>query len=350
MIRNKKAAAAIAAGAVGLLAVAAFFFVRSLQNAQGYESATNALGNTVQQTVYGKTRKSAATAAAASVERLENQISWQIDGSDVARLNEAAGTDWITIDSQTTAVLKTCLDAAEKSGGAFDPTIFPLSSLWDFGGQNQHIPEKNQIRDFLPYVNYRNLRISITESTASLKLHSTAIDLSTVEKGAACDAAVQEYRKAGVSGAIVAVGESVGVYGQKPDRAVWQVAVRGLEAPGEQSATVGQVDLGSGFLSTCRIDQSSFAKNGVLYHHVLDPRTGYPAASGLASVTVRSESGTLSDALAYACFVLGTEKGTALLNQYHADGIFIDQTKKICVTGSLKTGFRITNNTYTLAK
>lgn len=350
MFRNKKAAAAIAAGAVGLLAVAAFFFTRSLQNVQGYENATSALGNTVQQTVYGNTRESAATAAAASVERLENLISWQVDGSDVTRLNDAAGTDWITIDPQTTAVLKTCLDVAEQSGGAFDPTIFPLSSLWDFGGENQHLPEKSQIRDFLPYVDFRNLRINTADSTGSLKLHSTAIDLGTVEKGASCDAAVQEYRKAGISGAIVAVGESVGVYGQKPDRASWQVAVRGSEVPGEQPETVGQIELGSGFLSTCRIDQNSFVKNGVLYHHILDPRTGYPAASGLASVTVRSDSGTLSDALAYACFVLGTRKGTALLNRYHADGIFIDQAKKITVTGSLKTGFQITNGAYTLAK
>lgn len=350
MFRNKKATAAIAVGAVGLLAVAAFFFIRSRQNAQGYESATYVLGNFVQQTVYGKNRQSAAAAAVAGVERLENQISWQTDGSDIARLNDAAGTDWISIDPQTIEILGTCLGAAEKSGGAFDPTILPLSSLWDFGGENQHLPENSQIRDFLSYVNYRNLRISTPDSTASLKLHSTAIDLSSVEKGASCDAAVLEYRKSGVSGAIVAVGESIGVYGQKPDRTPWQVAVRGPEAAGEKPETVGQINLGSGFLSTCGIDQSSFAKNGVLYQHILDPRTGYPANSGLVSVTVRSGSGTLSDALAYACFVLGTEKGAALLDQYHADGIFIAQAKKITVTGSLKTDFRITDRSYTLAK
>jgi FAD:protein FMN transferase len=350
MFRNKKATAVIAVGAAGLLAVAVFFFIRARQETQGYESATAVMGSYVQQTVYGTMRESSATAAADSVARLESRISWQADGSDVARLNDAAGTDWISIDPQTAALLQTCLDAAEKSGGAFDPTILPLSSLWDFGGENQHLPEKDQIREFLPYVSYRNLRVNTADSTASLKLHSTAIDLSGVEKGAACDAAVQEYRKAGVSGAIVAVEESVGVYGQKPDRTPWQVAVRSPATAGGPQETVGQADLDSGFLSTCGIDQTSFAKDGVLYHHILDPRTGYPAENGLVSVTVRSESGALSDALSYACFVLGTEKGEALLSQYQAGGIFISRTKDVTVTGSLKTRFRITDSSYTAVK
>lgn len=350
MFRNKKAAAAIAAGAAVLLAAAVFFFIRARQNTQGYESATSVMSGYVQQTVYGKNREPAATAAAEGVARLESRISWQVDGSDAARLNDAAGTDWISIDPQTAALLQTCLDAAEKSGGAFDPTILPLSSLWDFGGENQHLPQKDQIRAFLPYVNYRNLRVNIADSTASLKLHSTAIDLSGVEMGAACDAAVQEYRKAGVSGAIAAVGESVGVYGQKPDRTPWQVAVRSPATAGGPQETIGQVDLDSGFLSTCGIDQTSFAKSGVLYHHILDPRTGYPAENELISVTVHSENGALSDALSYACFVLGTEKGEALLNQYHADGIFISRTKNVAVTGALKTRFRITDGSYSLAK
>jgi thiamine biosynthesis lipoprotein len=350
MFRNKKTAAALAAGAVVLLATAVFFFIRARQNIQGYESATAVMDGYVQQTVYGNNRESAATAAAEGVARLESRISWQTEGSDAARLNEAAGTDWITVDPQTAALLQTCLDAAEKSGGAFDPTILPLSSLWDFGGGNQHLPQKNQVLKFLPYVNYRNLRVNTADSTASLKLHSTAIDLNGVEKGAACDAAVQEYRKAGITGAIVAVGGSVGIYGQKPDRTLWQVAVRSPATAGGPQETVGQADLDSGFLSTCGIDQTSFAKGGVLYHHILDPRTGYPAENELVSVTVRSGSGALSDALSYACFVLGTEKGKSLLNQYHADGIFISRTKNVTVTGTLKSRFRITDRSYSLVK
>ena len=115
---------------------------------QPFTSTEFAMGSYVQQTVYGDRREEAASEAANAVQRLENQISWRIEGSDIARLNEAAGTDWIAIDPQTAELLAQALDVAERSNGAYDPTILPVSSLWDFGGENQHLPEAEQIEEY----------------------------------------------------------------------------------------------------------------------------------------------------------------------------------------------------------
>ena len=136
----------------GVLAVVAaaviFLWVKFGQRSTRYQCTNYAMGTYIQQTVYGKKAQSAAAAAAKSIGVLEDRISWRIDGSDVAKLNAAAGNDWISIQPETTKLLKMSLDVAKESDGAFDPTILPVSSLWDFGGNNQHLPTKAEIEKF----------------------------------------------------------------------------------------------------------------------------------------------------------------------------------------------------------
>lgn len=117
---------------------------------QPFTSTEFAMGSYVQQTVYGDRREEAASEAANAVQRLENQISWRIEGSDIARLNEAAGTDWIAIDPQTAELLAQALDVAERSNGAYDPTILPVSSLWDFGGETNICRKLNRLKNTVP--------------------------------------------------------------------------------------------------------------------------------------------------------------------------------------------------------
>lgn len=320
------------------------------RRALSYECTNYAMGTYIQQTVYGRNREAAAAAAAKSIGELENLISWRDEDSDIAKLNAAAGTDWTKIDPRTVSVLKTGLDVAQKSGGAFEPTVLPITSLWDFGGENQHVPSEQEIAKFLPYVNYKDLRVDESNSSASLKYHYMAIDLGGIAKGAACDEAAAAYRKAGADGAVVAVGSSVGVYGSKADGTAWHIAVRDPKSSGQNAAAMGQIDLREGFVSTSGTYETQFTENGVAYHSLLDPKTGYPENNGLVSVTVTAKSGALSDALSIACFILGREKGEALLKEYGAGGIFIDNSRRVYVTENLKSSFEITNSRYVPAQ
>ena len=171
-----------------------------------------------------------------------------------------------------------------------------------------------------------------------------AVDLGSVGKGAACDAAVRAYEEAGAKAAIIAVGGSVGVYGEKSSGKPWSVAVRDPNGDG----SLGSVTLAEGFVSTSGSYEKYFEQDGVLYHHLLDPETGYPAESGLVSVTVVAKSGVLSDALSTACFVLGREDGMKLLEEFDAEGIFINSDNNITVTDGLKDRFTRTSRDYTL--
>ncbi len=324
-------------------------WVKFGQRAQKYECTNFAMNTYVQQTVYGSKRVEAATAAAKSVGALEDLISCTIDGSDIAKLNAASGSDWVQLDPKTIAILETGLDVAKKSDGAFEPTILPISSLWNFGGENQHVPSDDDIKKYIKFVNYNDLRIDKQNNSASLKFHYMAVDLGAIAEGAACDEAVAAYRDAGADCGIVAVGNSTGVYGTKADKTAWNIAVRD-SGTGAQADTVGTVDLTSGFISTSGIHEKSFTENGISYYPLLNPKTGRPENNGLISVTVACNNGALSDALSAACFILGREKGMELLKKYNADGIFIDQGNKVYVSENLKDSFKIVNKQYTPAE
>ncbi|MCI9274300.1 MAG: FAD:protein FMN transferase [Clostridiales bacterium] len=315
-----------------------------------YESTSLVMGTYMQQTIYGSGGEEAAAAASQAVANLENRISWRKEDSDIAKLNANAGKDWITVDDSTLSMLEQCLDVAEQSNGAYDPTILPLSSLWDFGGENQHLPDRDEVERFASYVDYQILRIDMEQKEASLKNSLYALDLGGAGKGAACDAAVQSYGQSGVSCAIVAVGGSVGVYGQKPDRTDWRVAIRNpfqnLEE--QQNASMGTLDIHSGFVSTSGLYEKYFEQDGKLYHHILDPGTGYPVDNDLVSVTVVCDSGALSDMLSTACFVLGWEGSQELLTHYNAGAVFIYKNKDVAVTENLKDRLTITAGDYAL--
>jgi FAD:protein FMN transferase len=325
-----------------------FYWSHIQQKNAEYESTGFAMGTYIQQSVYGENSEEAARLALSKIKELENRISWRVDGSDVARLNEAAGTDWISIDPRTASLLSTSLDVAEKSNGAYDPTILPVSSLWDFGGDNQHVPSESDIQKFIAYVDYHNLRVDTENAAASLKFHYNAIDLGGIGKGAACDDAIAAYRSAGADYGVIAVGGSVGVYGSKPDGSPWHIAIRDPTTTDDNVGAMGQIDLDSGFVSTSGTYEKTFTENGVTYHHLLNPKTGYPENNELVSVTVKADNGAISDALSTACFILGTEKGAELLAEFNAEGVFIDSNHRVTVTEGLKDRFHITNDKYIL--
>ena len=337
---------ALILGAVLLLLVIAIALFPLLDRAETpYEVTTYAMGSYVQQSVYGENSEAAAAAAASAVQSLENEISWRVAGSDIQKLNNAAGKDWVEIGESTMEILEIAQDVAEKSGGAFDVTIAPISRLWDFDSERRTVPDSDKIAELLPNVGYAFLRLDPDAGTASLKNLGNAVDLGGVGKGAACDAAVEAYAENGAEAAIVSVGGSVGVFGKKASGAPWSVAVRDPKSDG----ALGALAIDSGFLSTSGSYEKSFTQDGETYHHLLDPETGYPAETGVVSVTVLCDSGARADGLSTACFVLGLEEGRALLESCGAEGIFIDESDVITVTDGLKDRFTLSADGYTLS-
>lgn len=335
-------------GAVGVLLLAAALLFSQITR-RGYEVTTYSMGSYVAQQVVGGEEEEIARQAADAVARLEDLISWRIEGSDIEQLNLNAGGEFISLNSRTAEILELCLEVAAASGGAFDPTIAPLSRLWDFD-ENPHLPPAGLIKSLLPSVNFEHFSL-LEDNTAALQKAGSALDLGAVGKGAACDEIIRLYKELGASRGIVAVGGSVGVMGAKPFGEPWLVALRNPKA----QITAGDVSMGAisiteGFLSTSGRYEKQFTdqETGETYFHILDPRTGYPAGNDLDSVTVWSQSGALSDALSTACFVLGREEGAKLLEKMNAGGIFLTTSQGVYVTESMKDSLEIRISDYTL--
>lgn len=350
MSKQKKITVILCAILAVVAAVLVLLWVRFGYRAQSYSDTSYAMGTYVQQTVYGKGARSAATSAAQTVTALENQISWRVADSDIYKLNNASGSTWETMDNYTISLLKLSLDVAQKTDGAFDPAVLPLTSLWDFDGK-QHVPTNEELKTLLPRVSYKDLRLNEKDKTASLKMHYEGVDLGSLGKGAACDKVVEAYSKTGVQAAVISVGGSIGLYGNKPDHSGWNVAVRDPKTPDNEAGSVGTLSLESGqYLSTSGTYEKEFTKNGKTYHHLLNPKTGMPENNGLVSVTIVCNNGALSDALSTACFVLGREKGTALAKSYGVQTIFIDNKANVHVSAGLKDRFHLTKTSvYRLA-
>ena len=327
---------------IALLACTAILTIGS---GKGYEVTTYSMGSYVRQTVYGKEREEAARQAANAVAGLEDLISWRVEDSDIQKLNAQAGKEFIPVESQTWQLLKLSLSVCEASSGAFDITIAPLSQLWDFD-DNPHLPKPSLIKAMLPQVDYSTLSL-LEDGTAALRNSGTAVDLGAVGKGAACDAAVEIYRQNGVDRAIIAVGGSVGLFGEKPFGEPWKITVRNPENTGG----MGELRLQEGFVSTSGSYEKTFTDEdtGKVYHHLLDPKTGYPAESGLVSVTVWGKSGALSDALSTACFVLGLEDSLPLLKEFGAGAVFLTEEHQVYVTENLAEAFSVSSSEYTFA-
>lgn len=320
------------------------------------------------------------------LDKLEkDQLSWREDHSVVSKINADAQKGIKTkLDSDMTSWVEDSLELAKRSNGAFDPTIGRLTRLWNIEGDNPKVPSKQEIKNTLEDTGYTKIHLEKVESqnTANTKKNvdkdikdNTAknketsedtskntntnesvssiyigdkctLDLGAVGKGIACDV-VQDYLKKQkeVSGAVIAVGGNILLYGSKADGSDWNVAVQNPR--GQDGEAMGVLSLsGTTNVSTSGDYEKYFMQDGKRYHHILDPSTGYPADSGLISVTIVSDSGLLSDGLSTACFVLGKEKGEKLLETYGAEGVFIDQNKKVTVTKGLKDKFTILNKEY----
>ena len=287
------------------------------------EKNSYAMGTIVSQKVYGDYSAKHIEKGKLLISSVENVISRNIDSSKITKLNNN-GT---VTDSDTAKVIAQCIELNKKTDGAFDVTVGKVVDLWDFGGDNEGIPSQKELEKAL-------------SATGSLKLEGNTlklgkgaeVDLGAVGKGLACDSVISLYKATeDCMGAVVSVGGSIGCFGSSNKKGdPWRIAVR---HPRSENEFLGILSLKEGFVSTSGDYEKFFMNDGERYHHILDARTGYPACSGLISVTVICDSGFLSDALSTACFILGEEKGAQLLREYNASAIFVDEDMNITTVG-----------------
>ena len=306
-----------------------------------YTKTDFAMDTVVSETLYTTGEDITADIISALKDVEENWISWTKESSQIYQINQNAGNT-TTVSDETATCLKQVLDLSKASDGAMDPTMGRVIRLWDIDGEEPHIPSDDELNSMLENVGYGKVTLDGNKVTMP---KGVTLDLGAAGKGIGCDAAkkVLDADK-NVSGMILNLGgSSVMSYGSKPDGSAWQVAV--TDPRDTEGDYLGVVTLnGTEFLSTSGDYEKYFIEDGVRYHHILDPRTGSPARSDVAGVTIVTTDGFLSDALSTACFVLGSEEGQKLLEKYDAEALFIDHAGTITMTEGMQQYFHLSNS------
>jgi len=296
-----------------------------------YHSRTQFAMNTLCTVIlYGEANPDVHTAVFARIDEIESRMNNFLPDSDISRINAAAGIQPITVHEEVFFMIKRAKYFAEISGGAFDPTIGPLVSLWGVTTENPSVPESGEINNALSFINWNDITLDEEALTVFLNRRGMSLDLGAIAKGYAADEAVALIKAAGVDRAIVDLGGNVFTVGMKDvqTQTPWNV---GLRNPFQgKSPHIGIISGGDITVVTSGVDQRYFEEGGVRYHHLFSPFDGYPAQNGLVSVTVTAAVSADADALSTAAFVLGYEKGSALIESYDgAEAIFVFDDKSI---------------------
>ena len=258
-------------------------------------------------------------------EKYDTMFSTTNTDSELYKLNHANGQPF-TVSSETANLIQEGIHYSELSGGAFDLTIEPVSALWDFKADKPTVPSSDAIAQAVSHVDYT--KVDIQDNTVTLEDPEAGIDLGAIAKGYIADQVKTYLKKQGIKHAIINLGGNVDVIGTKPDGSKYNI---GIQKPFDESGeAITSVQLKDQTVVTSGIYERYFKKNGKLYHHILDPRTGYPCENNLYSVSIITDSSTKADALSTTCFLLGYEKGMELIQSMDGvKAIFITDDEKV---------------------
>ena len=259
--------------------------------------------------------------------RYERLLSRTVKGSDVWRINHAQGQP-VEVSDDTVAILNTARQVSELSGGTFDVTIAPVSTMWDFTSGEAVVPDADAIAAAAARVDYE--KVEVDGNTVTLP-GDMMIDLGGIAKGYIADAVKGYLAGRGVKSAVLSFGGNIVTIGLKPDGSPWKVGIQDIDRPTGEYMLVA-LNFG-GSTVTSGIYERGFESDGVYYHHILDPQTGWPVQNELASVTIFSDSSRWGDALATAAFALGTEGGTKLIEGLDGvEAVFIARDRSVSST------------------
>ncbi len=277
-----------------------------------------AMDTFMQLEAYGENASKTLSECQAEIRRIESLLSVSSASGDIYRINHAAGEP-VPVTRETTMLLSEAVSVCAETDGAFDPTVYPLVANWGFFNNEQHVPEPQHIASLLPLVGWEN--ISIAGQTVTIP-NGAGIDLGGIAKGYATDRLVSILRQGGVESALLSLGGNVYAFGGKPDGSAWHIAIQN---PADAASVIGTVAVKDLAVITSGIYQRNFTVDGVTYHHILDPKTGYPANTGLSSVTIICKNAARADALSTALFVMGYDRAISFWrNSGDFAAIFVD--------------------------
>lgn len=303
-----------------------------------FEASLSVMHTLLHCKVYGQEGEAAIEAAFAEVKRLESVFSRFLPDSEVSKINAYAGKAMVDVSDDTLAVLGEALAIGELSGGLFDVTIAPLMNLWDFTHTNKP-PSQEAIDAVLPLVDYHKLVVDSKNHRAGLTQRELMVDLGGLAKGYAADCAKRVLKERGIQSAYINLGGNVQLVGSKWDNSPWKVGIRHPRVENSLVGSIAATDVS--VVTSGDYERFFIASDQRRYHHLVNPKTGYPGQSGIISLTVVCKQSLHADALSTALFLAGLDGCKQLLVDLPGVDVFaIDENLHCWITASLVPAFQ----------
>ncbi len=317
---------------------------------QSSEAQIFAMNTFMTLTVHSPHAREDVKAATALINQLDRELSVTRPESEVWALNHADGNP-VEVSSDTAALLKAALELGEKTSGALDVTLYPVVKAWGFTTDEHQVPGEETLSALLEGVDYSAVSLIEGEDGAAVTLpQGIELDFGALAKGYAGEVCADLLRDSGVTSALLRLGGNIQTIGARPDGKPWMIGVQDPSRPDDPDAVLGSLAIVDQAAVTSGGYQRYFEQGGVRYWHIIDPSTGSPARSGLSSVTIVADSGTLCDGLSTALFVMGREKALDFWRQEGGfEAVLVEDSGEVWITAGLSEAFTPAGeSTYTL--
>lgn len=284
-----------------------------------YEKSNIVMDTAVTLSANGEKSKEAVEESFKRLDEINEMASASISTSDVYKINSSSGRNYVEVHPETLKMIETSIKYSKLSDGAWDITIGPIINLWGIGTDNERLPSDEEIKAKLPFVGYEKISINENDSSVMLQKEGMAIDLGGIAKGFAADEVLKIYKKYNIENGLINLGaSSIYALGKNKDNNEWSVGIKHPRSE-DQNVYMGIIKLSNDSLSTSGDYERCFIKDNRRYHHIIDPKTGYPVDNGVMSDTIVidcdiPEKGMLSDLLTTTVFTLGQGKGLELID------------------------------------
>lgn len=303
-------------------------------------------------TLYSANAEKVADKVFSRFKDIDRSVRVQSPDSEAWKINDRAGKESVVLSDDAFNVAELAAELAQLSEGAFDPTIGPLTSLWNIEGDDPHVPTGQELSELLPLVNWKDFVVDKSARTAFLKRPGMRVDFGGVAKGYAARVAVDICREARVKSGLVNLGDSsIIAIGKKPNGKKWRVGIQSpeiVDGTVERGKLLGVIECEDAVIQSSGVYERFFVRDGVRYHHILDPKTGFPVENGLAQVSlVLPGDYRYADGLSTTIFVLGPEAGLRLVESIPgAAGLLITSDRRILLSSRAEKMFSLSDDRY----
>ncbi len=330
MLQRTKLAASV------MLVAGILLFVGCGQNLKD-QSATQTklvMSTVMTVTLYGENAQAGISAAFAKAQELEQILSAQNENSELYQLNRTAYQQAVSVSQTLFTVVQQSLQYCRKTNGALDCTIGAINALWGFGTNSARVPAQEEIAPLLTERGYEQVELNEEMRTIRFLNPNISLDFGSTAKGYAADVIKtmleEDYQ---ITCGLINLGGNIFTIGRKYDGKPWEIGIANPQAPSQAITSVGLINATA---VTSGNYERYFDRDGVRYHHILNPQTGYPVENGLASVTIFSHNSMQADALSTACYVMGVQQAMAYIEaQPEVEAIFIAQDGMITQTSGI---------------